>query len=441
MKLRFFGKTVEISLRSNLLSAPAVQNDAAWQQFLAGAGVYVSADTALKVAAVIRCVDVVAKTMASLPLNLFKQTAEGKKKAEEHPVHKRIYRLPNKETTSFEFWLMYIYNLMLTKGAFAKIERDQNGFITALYNIPTRNCVLERNKKTGERYIDVWHEDQDQNRVLHERLYEGNFMFTPGTRFNSTFNPIDPINIARDVLGLSVALDTYASKFFENGANSGGIVTYPGSLTDTAYQRFKDSFYEKYSGVLNAHKVMFLEDGSKYDAIGKNPKDAQAIESRKHQVIEVCRIFGVPPHKAFEMDRITFNSIEQLNIEYVQEAIDPMAVRLEQTIYKDLLTAKEQKKYFAKFNVRALLRGDTKTQTEFYHMMRNDGVFSANNILELEDMNLIPEDKGGNEVLVNGNMIPLSIAKNNLPKAMLKGGSSGGEGNPNAGNGPGNKGD
>lgn len=423
MKLKFLGHEINLSIRSSTAGLPPVSNDAAWAQFLAGSGVYVSATTALKVAAVIRCVDVVAKTMASLPLNLFRPTPDGKgkKKAEEHPVNKLIYRLPNPETTAFEFWLMYIYNLMLTRGAFAKIGRDQNGFITALYNIPTGNCVLDRNKQTGERFLDVWYEDRDQSRILHERLYEGNFMYTPNAKFSSTFDPLDPIGIARDVLGLSVALDTYAGKFFENGANSGGIVEYPGKLTDPAFQRFKESFYEKYAGVLNAHKVMFLEDGSKYQAIGKNPKDAQAIESRKHQVIEVCRVMGVPPHKAFELDRATFNNIEQLNIEFVQESIDPMAVRLEQTIYKDLLTSKDREIYFAKFNNKALLRGDTKTQTEFYHMMRNDGVFSANDILELEDMNSIPADQGGDDVFINGNMIPLSVAKYNLPKAMQKG--------------------
>ena len=424
MKISIFGRELDISLRSTVKNLPPVSSNSSWSDFLSGSGVYVSAETALQVAAVIRCVDVVAKTIASLPLNLFKTTSGGQKKAEEHPVYKLLYRLPNSETTAFEFWLMYIFNLMLTKGAFAKIKRDQNGFITALYNIPTSHCVLDRNKRTGERYLDVWYDDGDPNNILHERLYEGSFMYTPNTRFNSTVHPQDPIKIARETLGLSSALDTFASKFFENGANAGGIVEVDGKLTDTAFERFKTSFYEKYSGVLNAHKVMFLENGSKYTSIGKIPKDAQALESRRYQVIEICRHFGVPPHKVFELERATFSNIEQMNIEFVQEAIGPTTVRLEQTIYKDLITEKEQRKLFAKFNIKALLRGDIKSQTEFYHMMRNDGVMSANHILELEDMNQIPAEDGGNDIFINGNMIPLSAAKYNLPKAMQGGGDN-----------------
>lgn len=130
---------------------------------------------------------------------------------------------------------------------------------------------------------------------------------------------------------------------------------------------------------------------------------------------------GVTPHKVFELDRATFNNIEHLNIEYVQETIDPMAERLEQTIYKDALTTNEQKKHYAKFNTNKLLKGDTKTRTEYYSSMRQNGVFSANDILDLEDKNLMSEEEGGNLRLVNGNMIPLTVAKNNLPKAMQKG--------------------
>ena len=114
-------------------------------------------------------------------------------------------------------------------------------------------------------------------------------------------------------------------------------------------------------------------------------------------MIEACRVFGVPPHKVFEMDRATFNNIEQVNIEYVQEAVTPMSVRLEQTIYKDCLTSKEQDVYYAKFNQNALLRGDTATRTAYYNTMRQNGVYSANDILDKEDENRIPAEQGGDE--------------------------------------------
>lgn len=429
MKFKIFGKEIEIRSTKNL---PGVQDDAGWMAYLAGKGYYVSAETALKVAAVLRCVDVVAKTMASLPLVLYKNTKEGKVKAIDHPLFKLLNKLPNPETTHYEFWHMYIANLMLARGAYAKIKRDQNGFITEVWNIPTSNVYQVTNRRTGERYLQVYTSETD----ILERLYPGYYMYTPGFRYRDYDTPEDPIAIARSVLGLTMALNGYAQDFFENGSNIGGFIEYPGAVSDKAYTRFKESWDETYTGVTKQHRIAFLESGFKFNRLESKPNDAQALESRKHQVLEICRIWGIPPHKLFELDRATFNNIEQLNIEFVQECLDPMSVRLEETIFRDLLTTKEQNKYYAKFNTNALLRGDIKSRTEFYNTMRQNGVFSANNILELEDMNFIPNEEGGNLRLVNGNMIPLSAAKNNLPKAMLRGGSlNNGQGNQNAGNG------
>lgn len=415
MKFKLFGKEIEIRTTQDL---SGIQDGEGWMSFLAGKGYYVNADTALKVAAVIRCVDVVAKTMASLPLVLYKNAKEGKVKAMDHPLFKLLNKLPNPETTHYEFWHMYIANLMLTRGAYAKIKRDQNGFITEIWNIPTSNVYQVINRRTGEKYLQVYTSETS----LLERLYPGYYMYTPGFRYRDYDTPEDPVAIAKNVLGLTMALNGYAQDFFENGSNIGGFIEYPNTISDKAYNRFKESWYETYTGVTKQHKMAFLESGFKYNRMESKPNDAQALESRKHQILEVCRIWGVPPHKVFEMDRATYANAEQENIEYVQECLSPMSVRLEETIYRDLLTNKEQNKYYSKFTTNALLRGDTKTRTEYYNTMRQNGVFSANNILELEDMNYIPEEDGGNLRLVNGNMIPLSAAKNNLPKAMQKGG-------------------
>lgn len=385
---------------------------------MSGKGYTITASTALKVSAVIRCVDVVAKTMASLPLNLYQATSNGKEKAEKHYLYKLLYRLPNPETTSYEFWHMYIYNLMLTRGAYAKIVRDRNGFIKSIWNIPTANVSKYFNNVNSERFIVV---SLGANKT--ETLREGEFMYTPGLRFNSSIDPENPVHIASDVLGLTMALNGYAKDFFENGSNLGGFIESPDSLSDTAYERFKESWQATYQGILNQHKIGFLEDGMKFTQLGRNPNESQALESRKFEVAEICRMFGVPPHKVFDLDRATFSNIEQQNIEYVQESITPMAVRIEQTIYKDLLTGKEQETYYAKFNVNGLLRGDLAARTVYYHNARQDGWMNANEIRALEDMNLIPAEDGGDVYAINGNMIPLTSVPMNLPKGA-KGGTA-----------------
>jgi len=417
LKIKLFGRVFEI--RNETSDLPKTSDDAAWAAYLAGKGYYVSSDTALKVSAVIRCVDVVAKTMASLPLNLYKNGEKGREKAQRHPVYKLLYRLPNRHTTAYEFWHMYIFNLMLTTGAYAKIVRDKGGYIRGLWNIPTKNVSgLKINKVNEERYIDVWTDGQA------ERLRDGQFMFTPGLRFGNPEDPEDPVKIAADVLGLTMALSGYAKDFFENGTNLGGFIEYDGTISDGAYQRFKESWAKTYSGVTNSNKWAFLESGFKLNQLGQKPNDSQALESRKFQVIEICRMFGVPPHKVFDLERATFSNIEQQNIEYVQESIAPMSVRIEQTIYKDLLTESEQDKYYAKFNVNALLRGDIASRTTYYHNARQDGWLSANDIRELEDMNRIPAEEGGDVYAVNGNLIPLSLVPQNLPKGAQKGGNN-----------------
>ena len=426
MKLTIFGK--EFSLFENSSSMPShIQRDDAWAGYLRGAGYTVTPSTAIKIAVVLRCADVVAKTMASLGCNLTKETTLGKEKAISHPLYPLLLRQPNSETTAYEFWHMYIFNLMLTSGAYAKIVRDKNGFVKEIWNIPTRNVTLRRNTETQERYIDVIYNYESAQGVMGERLYENDFMYTPGLRYQNEESPEDFIVIASEVLGLTKDLNSYAKDYFENGSNMGGFLTYPTSINKAAFDEFKSSWDATYKGVMNQHRWAFLEGGFDIKKMDSNPEQAQALESRKFAVIEVCRILGIPPHKVFESTGYTYASMEQSNIEYVQETISPMDVRLCQTISKDLLSDRDKKAgYYAKFNITALLRGDTASRTAYYNSMRQNGVLSANDIRYMEEMNPITTD-GGDDYFINGNMLPLTAAKANLPKSaqQQKGGNTG----------------
>jgi HK97 family phage portal protein len=397
-------------------SLPTLSDDSDWRNYLNGRGHLVSADTALKVAVVIRCADVVAKTMASLGCHLYQTIGNSRERATNHPLYKMLRMMPNSETTAYEFWHMYIFSLMMTTGAYAVIERDRNGFRTAVWNIPTRNAVMSRNRTTGERYIEVW---SDGKRSA--PIYEPNFMFTPGLRFSDGNNPEDFVKIAADVLGLTIDLNSYAKDYFESGSNMGGFVEYTNGINRESFAKFKEDWGKTYSGVVNQHKWAILEGGFKVTKMDSNPEESQALESRKFQIIEVCRMMGVPPHKAFAMETTSYNSMEQANIEYAQETLDPMDERITQTIYKDLLTSKEQLTYYARFNINKLLKGDIAARTTYYNTMRQNGVYSANDIRDREDENRISEEKGGDEYFLNGNMITMANARSNLPKSMQGG--------------------
>jgi HK97 family phage portal protein len=363
--------------------------------------------------------------MASLGCYLNQETVNGKEQAKTHNLYSMLLRMPNHETTAYEFWHMYFFNLMLSRGAYAKIVRDQNGKILEIWNIPTKNCIPYRNMQTGERYIDVVYPTMSHTGIAGERIYEANFMYTPGLRFQDEESSEDFIRIASEVLGLTMDLNSYAKDYFENGSNMGGFVQYPNGINEIAFNKFKSDWGKTYAGVTNQHKWAILEGGFEVQKMDSNPEQAQALESRKFQVVEVCRIMGIPPHKVFESSGYNYASMEQSNIEYVNETISPMDTRVCQTIYKDLLSISDRKKqYYAKFNINTLLRGDTATRTAYYNSLRQNGVLSSNDIRYLEDMNAITEE-GGNEYFVNGNMITLASAKLNLPKsAQGKGGSN-----------------
>lgn len=379
--------------------------DAVW---LLG-GRSLSASQAIQVAAVFRCVDIISKTMAALPLFLYREGPEGKEKAKNHPLYRLLYVQPNPHTTAYELIQMYVANLLLTRGAFLRIQRDAMGRVAALWNIPTcRVSEVFINPINGERYIYVFTD------AGVETLRDGDFVYTPSFLFSDQWVPEDPMRIAAEVLGLADDMAEFAKQGFTQ-ASPGGFIEHPRSLSDEAYERFKRDFNANYQGVVNAGRWLFLEEGAKAQPWDRDMEKTQLLESRKWAISEICRIFGVPAHLCMDMEHSTFSNIEQQSLEFVRDCINPLSVRLEQTFYKDLLTDREKARYFYKFNTNGLLRGDTATRTQYYSAMRQNGVLNADEIRELEDMNHIPGGSG-QIYTVNGNMIPLSSVPKNLPK-------------------------
>lgn len=418
MKLKLFGRTI-FEVENSISAMPPLRDDAAWAAYLSGQGYAVTPKTAIQVAAVFRCVDLLSKTMASLPLHLYEETDTGKEKAKAHPVYNLVYALPNVHTTAYEFWQMFVANLLLTKGGFAKIVRDRRGVIKELYNIPT--CSVDgvyTNAVNGERYIDVRVGNET------ERLYEysGQFMYAPNFLFTDINNSENPLHIAADVLGLTKNLTRYANATFEQGVNPGGFVEHPGTsaMSDTAYNRLKEDFHQNYAGALNAGKFIILEEGAKAQLVTRDLEKTQALESRKFAISEICRLFGVPPHLCMDMEHATFSNIEQQSLEFVRDAVNPLSVRLEQMQYRDLLTEQERRKYFFKFNTNGIMRGDTAARTAYYNVMHQNGILNADEVRSLEDFN-DQSDGQGKLYFLNGNMLTRENAKQNVPKSAQKG--------------------
>lgn len=388
-------------------------------------GVQVDELRAMQTSAVYACVKILAETVASLPLHLYKKGKKGKKeRAEQHPLFSCLYELPNEEMTSFEFREMMMTSVLLWGNGYARIIRKQ-GHVSELWFLKPQNMVVERDTITGK--IKYTYTDDITNQTY---VYKPSQVFhLKGLSFDGV-KGISPIGQAREAVGLAIATEQYGAKFFGNGARPGGVLEHPGILKDP--EKLRDSWNKVYQGTRNSHKVAVLEEGMKYHSIGIAPEDAQFLETRKYQVNEICRIFRVPPHLVGDLEKATFSNIEHQSIEFVQHTIRPWLVRWEQAISRLLLDESERLLYFAKFNVDGLLRGDYKSRMEGYAIGRQNGWLSTNDIRELEDLPEVPEEQGGNDYLVNGNMISIAQAREKQQKKE-EGGKDGEsqEGTPN----------
>ena len=239
------------------------------------------------------------------------------------------------------------------------------------------------------------------------RLQPSDVLHIPGLGFDGLVG-YSPIAMAKNAIGMAIACEEYGAKFFANGAQPSGVLEHPGTIKDP--RRVRESWTQTFGGSQNANKVAVLEEGMKYTPISISPEQAQFLETRKFQLNEIARIFRVPPHMVGDLEKSSFSNIEQQSLEFVKYTLDPWVSRWEQGMVRSLLAAEEKKSYFIKFNVDGLLRGDYQSRMNGYAIGRQNGWMSANDIRELENLDCIPQEQGGDLYLINGNMTKLEDA-------------------------------
>ncbi|MEW8994404.1 phage portal protein [Clostridium sp.] len=363
-------------------------------------GKTVNEKTAMQTTAVYACVRILAETIASLPLHTYKYTETGKEKSMDHSIYHLLADEPNPEMTSFVFRETLMGHLLLWGNAYAQIIRDGRGKVTALYPLMP-NIMSVKRAENGEIYYVYCKGGQDYTLRSDEVLH------IPGLGFDGLIG-YSPIAMAKNAIGMAIATEEYGASFFANGANPGGVLEHPGIVKDPT--RVRESWNSVYQGTKNAHRVAVLEEGMKFQSIGIPPEQAQFLQTRKFQINEIARIFRIPPHMIGDLDKSSFSNIEQQSLEFVMYTLDPWVVRWEQAIKRALFTESEKKQYFVKFNVDGLLRGDYQSRMNGYAVGRQNGWLSSNDIRELENLNRIPEELGGDLYLINGNMTKLADA-------------------------------
>ena len=372
-------------------------------------GKAVTERSAMQMTAVYSCVRILAEAVAGLPLHLYRYKEDGgKEKALDHPLYLLLHDEPNPEMSSFVFRETLMTHLLLWGNAYAQIIRNGKGEVIALYPLMPNRMVVDRDTK-GRLYYQYTTstEDAPTMKGVTVNLPPSDVLHIPGLGFDGLVG-YSPIAMAKNAIGMAIACEEYGAKFFANGAAPGGVLEHPGTIKDP--QRVRESWQSTFGGSGNSNKIAVLEEGMKYTPIGISPEQAQFLETRKFQVNEIARIFRVPPHMVGDLEKSSFSNIEQQSLEFVKYTLDPWVIRWEQTIHRSLLLPDEKSQYFVKFNLEGLLRGDYQSRMNGYAIGRQNGWLSANDIREMEDMNPVSDEEGGNLYLVNGNMTKLKDA-------------------------------
>lgn len=373
------------------------------------AGKYVNERSAMQMTAVYSCVRILAEAVAGLPLHIYRYTESGgKEKANDHPLYLLLHDEPNPEMSSFVFRETLMTHLLLWGNAYAQIIRNGKNEVIALYPLMPNKMEVDRDEH-GQLYYKYQRSNDeaptmDGPSVI---LKPCDVLHIPGLGFDGLVG-YSPIAMAKNAIGMAIACEEFGAKFFANGAAPSGVLEHPGTIKDPS--RVRDAWQSQFGGSSNSGKVAVLEEGMKYTPISISPEQAQFLETRKFQINEIARIFRVPPHMVGDLEKSSFSNIEQQSLEFVKYTLDPWVIRWEQSIMRSLLSPEEKKTYFAKFNLDGLLRGDYQSRMNGYAIGRQNGWMSANDIRELENLDRIPTDEGGDLYLINGNMLPMKNA-------------------------------
>lgn len=361
------------------------------------AGVYVDADNALKNATVWACIQYLTRTIGQLPWHVYLRDGKGNATVASGQVDWLINTRPNPEMGAFTFRQILLQHVLLRGNGYAEIQRDNRGVPVALWPLhPDR--VVARRRDDGTLYYEVWNSNGNTEigamDMFHVRgLGDGPVGYSV-------------IDYAAQSIGWAQATELFGSTFFGNGMSPTTVVTSPAGMTPEGQDELRKEVDRLYGGP-KGKRTAIVDASIKIEKLNTDPNDGQFIETRQHQVEEICRWFGVPPHKVMHLLRATFSNIEHQSIEVVVDSVTPWARLFEQEADYKLFGAANRQGFYTKMSMQALLRGDNASRLAFYKGMFELGM-PINRILALEEENGIGDD--GEVSFVSNNVQTLENA-------------------------------
>lgn len=351
-------------------------------------GVMLSEEGALAVSAVYACINKISSTIASLDLSLYEMQEGVKTEDRKHQAYKLVSQEPNEYMGAYHFWVNIVSDALMHGGGYALIDRDQNGRPKSLTLVPPDQIKA---KDLNGRRIYLYRDSEEA-------------LFNDDVLAIECFRGISPVQEHLENIGLSYAAQQYGASFFGSGGNMSGVLMTDKTLSEDQYRRLSSTWDQKYHGINASHATAILEAGLKYERVGIPPETAQALQTRRYQVEEICRIFNVPPSLIQMSSDVKYSNVEQQDLFFAKHTIAPWVSNIEQEMRRKLLLPVERDTYVFKFSMLSLMRGDMAARAAYYHTLLQDGVLSINEVRGLEDRNAI---KNGDLHLCQVNQIPL----------------------------------
>lgn len=367
-------------------------DDDGWGGFLGlssatASGQPVTNDKAMRDTAVYACVRLLAETIGSLPVRVYRAEANGKRTyLPEHPVALLFQGTPNDIHTSFEYRELLQGHVGLRGNGYSFKEVAGRGNVTKL--TPIHPDRVEANYTTrGTVVYDIKNVTKDGLPSFGSQKYTTEEIFHVRGFGMDGLVGLNPISYHRETIGQSLAAQDYGSRFFANDATPRGILTHPTKFKDEeSLNRFRSSWNLTQNGK-NRHKTAVLEDGITYTQTAMTNEDAQFLDSRKYSVTDIARIFRIPPHMIGDLERATFSNISDQAIEFVVHTIRPWCIRWEQAVKRDMIIEPD---VFLEFVVDGLLRGDIDARYKAYASGITNGHMTRNEARVLENRNPLP---------------------------------------------------
>lgn len=359
-------------------------------------GGFVDPSRASGIAVAHACIAIVSQNLAAMPLNLYRRSANGgRERAADHPLYGVLHDMANPQQTAFEARELLLASLMVAGNAFARLEWNGRGQVTALYPLDNSRVAVERLESGRLRYRVAGEHGGSrtylQEEILHLRYRLG----------RDGVMGLSPVQIARETFNLALVQQEQAGKQAKKSFLPEGALVFPNAIGKDQRQQVIDKLEAKINSDLSTRGVIVLDGGTEWRSFSFSSKDAEFLDSRKLTNLDICRIWGVPPTVAGITDDATYSNSDQESRALVVRCLAPMAKRLEQAMNAALLTTESRKSLFVEHDLAGLLRGDMKERYESYRVGREWGWLSPNEIRGWENL---PAIDGGDEYLSPLNM-------------------------------------